>query len=564
MQVKAGTAIEYKYFTRHRSEVVEWEFGEPRIIKISGSTKLMDTWRSNHHEQNVLYTSPFKNAFYKSPKTKGGKAVKSPALILNIRAPHIKAGQSLCVVGSSKELGAWDEKKAKVLECTNDVWQITIPKHDEDRNVEYKYGLWDNKEKVFVAYETGSNRNLSVGIEEPLIINDEYFGHPDGNWRGAGVAVPVFSLRTESSYGVGEFRDIIPLVDWAEKTGLKLIQVLPVNDTIATHTWVDSYPYASISVFALHPIYANLSEMGELSDRKKQAEFDQLQVELNKLETVDYEQVLEAKSTFFKLKFDEDKEQVFNDKAYKSFFQKNKKWLVPYAVFSYLRDSNGTADFSKWKKYSKITDKELTTLSDPKSKHYDHVAIHYYIQYHLDKQLSKVTAYARTHDVVLKGDIPIGIYRHSVDAWIAPHLYNMDAQSGAPPDAFSTSGQNWGFPTYNWDEMAKDGYLWWRERLAKMADYFDVFRIDHILGFFRIWEIPWSAVEGTLGSFNPALPVTTNELKSWGIDFNYDRLCRPFIRDYVINDVFGEFASEVTSTYLDQIFPGELQPKVGV
>ncbi len=557
MQIGVQTSLEYKYFIHHKDGNHEWEFGENRELTLTNNLKINDCWRSNHHSQNVFYTSPFKKSFFVRKPSSKTPVTRGAGVVLQIRAPQVNSNQQLCVLGNIQALGEWDDSKALLLSDSKyPVWTVDLKIPEEVTEIAYKYGLYDSMTKKLIGYESGSTRHLTLDHESKLLLNDEYFDHPQGNWKGAGVALPVFSLKTNRSFGVGEFLDLVPMVDWAKKTGLKLIQLLPVNDTIATHSWVDSYPYAPVSVIALHPIYANLKDLGDLADKKDQARFDKLRTKLNELEMVDYEAVLNAKSEFFKLKFEEDKLEFLKGKKFKNFFTKNKKWLIPYAVFSCLRDLNGTPDFSKWSNYSTINQKELAMLSDPESKEFEDVAIHFYIQFHLDKQLGEATSYARKNGVVLKGDIPIGTYRHSVDAWIAPELYNMKGQSGAPPDAFSSSGQNWGFPTYNWEEMAKDGYSWWKERLSKMADYFDVFRIDHILGFFRIWEIPWSSVEGTLGRFNPALPFSTDELKSRGIDFNYDRYCNPYIREYMVNDIFGEFAGEVRANYLDQIFPG--------
>ena len=201
--------------------------------------------------------------------------------------------------------------------------------------------------------------------------------------------------------------------------------------------------------------------------------------------------------------------------AYQAFISKNISWLLPYAAFCVLRDLNGTPDFSKWKGYSKYNKKKVAAFCEENKSEVDFWC---FVQYHLDKQLSEVCAYAHSKGVVFKGDLPIGISRTSVDAWLYPSLFHMDSQAGAPPDAFAADGQNWGFPTYNWEKMAEDGYAWWKARLAKMSEYFDAFRIDHILGFFRIWEIPLKHWSGLEGYFNPALPYSAAELESNGFD----------------------------------------------
>jgi 4-alpha-glucanotransferase len=152
----------------------------------------------------------------------------------------------------------------------------------------------------------------------------------------------------------------------------------------------------------------------------------------------------------------------------------------------------------------------------------------------------------------LKGDIPIGVARYGADTWVEPSLFNMNEQAGAPPDDFAVKGQNWGFPTYNWEEMSKDKYKWWRRRFDQMSNYFDAFRIDHILGFFRIWSIPMDAVEGVMGRFVPAIPVDISEFYARNISFNHDRYCKPYITPNVVDEIFKERAEEVKETFLNE------------
>jgi 4-alpha-glucanotransferase len=383
----------------------------------------------------------------------------------------------------------------------------------------------------------------------------------NNTWRGAGVSIPVFSLRSKNSFGVGEFTDLKLLVDWVSKTDMKLIQILPINDTDATHTWVDSYPYAAISAFALHPIYTNLEAVAgeKYADLVKPLKKKQRQ--LNELTEVDYEQVLKFKLATLHELYAIQKEEFLNDTGFHDFFGNNKHWLVPYAAFCYLRDKSGTSDFSKWKLHSKYDKETIEKYVSPKAKHYDQIAFQYFIQYHLHLQLKEAAAYAHKKGVILKGDIPIGIYRHSCDAWMLPELFNMNVQAGAPPDDFAVKGQNWGFPTYNWKKMEEDGFAWWKQRFDEMSNYFDAFRIDHILGFFRIWSIPVDAVQGILGRFVPALPVHINEFNERYIWFDYHRYTQPFIVDHVLNEVFGDLAQFIKEEYLQPTGFGQLQLK---
>ena len=338
------------------------------------------------------------------------------------------------------------------------------------------------------------------------------------HWRGAGVAIPVFSLRSTKSFGIGEFADISLLADWAARTGMSVIQLLPINDTTMTRTWRDSYPYNANSSFALHPAYIRLEDVGMLSDTQKLQRFARLQAELNALPQVDYERVTEAKWEYLRFIYKETGRETFSTPSFRTFYVSNAYWLRPYAVYGYYRDKYGTPDFNRWPEvvYSEgLIDSHapsLEALDGSLSASQTEAAFHYFVQYHLHTQLSNAVAYAHSRGIVLKGDIPIGISRYSVDAWACPQLFNQDEQAGAPPDAFAVDGQNWGFPTYNWEVMAQDGYAWFRNRFRKMSDYFDAYRIDHLLGFFRIWEIPVQYRSGLMGHFNPALPYAEDEI----------------------------------------------------
>ncbi len=329
-------------------------------------------------------------------------------------------------------------------------------------------------------------------------------------FRGAGTAVPVFALRGADDFGIGEFLDLKGLVDWAAATGQKIIQLLPINDTTIRGDWTDSYPYTSCSSFALHPQFINLPAAG----LRRSAGYKALQAELNALPQIDYARVNSEKNALLHKLFAQKGAAVQESSDYKEFCERNKFWLKPYAVFCALRDSFGTADFSKWGDYARYSEKKASAY---RKAHLSEVDYHCYVQYLADSQMKEACAYARAKGIYFKGDLPIGVGRFSAEAWMYPKLFNMDSQCGAPPDAFAADGQNWGFPTYNWDEMARDDYAWWKARLRKMAEYFDAFRIDHILGFFRIWEIPVPEKSGLLGHFSPALPYSGEYLRSRGL-----------------------------------------------
>jgi 4-alpha-glucanotransferase len=344
------------------------------------------------------------------------------------------------------------------------------------------------------------------------------------------------------------------MVDWAVKTGQKFIQILPINDTTMTHTWTDSYPYNANSTFALHPMYLRLSELGRLKDSKRQRHFDDLAKELNSLKEIDYERVNQGKIEFFKEIFAQEGAKVLASADFKAFLKNNSHWLTPYAAFCSLRDKFGTPDFSKWENFATY-DKEK--VDQYVKENIDEINYVYYLQYNLDRQMRHVRDYAHANGIAIKGDIPIGISRTSADAWTDTRLFNMDCQAGAPPDDFSVLGQNWGFPTYNWEEMSKDGFAWWKARFRKMSEYFDAYRIDHVLGFFRIWQIPMNAVHGLLGIFNPAMPYSPDELRN-NYDFwiDVDKQTTPYIMDWFMEDYFGPFTSEARTNFMHAIGDG--------
>ncbi len=559
------SSFQYRYWVKSENGgYAHTEFGDPRAFETGkeiDSVIVRDHWRPERSIDNVLYSSPFQKAFcFRKPGKKKTKAVEGAFIRFQLRAPRIHQDYVFGVVGSNKAMGSWNEKLVHFMSDVNfPVWTVDVPISKGKQDFEYKYVVCHKKTKKIRWWDANENRRfISTAMKtgSATYVTDESFQYPTGPWRGAGIAIPVFSLRSEKGGGIGEFTDINLLTDWAVKTGMKIVQILPVNDTTATKTWTDSYPYAAISVNALHPIFANMEAMGRLKDQKVQAEFDARAKKLNDLPEINYEGVLALKSKFFQLSFAEHKATFLKSKEFKVFLEANRSWLEPYAAFCCLRDRYGTSDFKKWEEYAQVEANTIKAFCDPKSDHYDEIALHYYLQFHLDKQLKEASEYARSKGVVLKGDIPIGIYRDSVDAWVEPELFNMSCQAGAPPDDFSISGQNWGFPTYNWEKMAEDGFKWWRERLVKMSEYFDVFRIDHILGFFRIWEMGWEHTEGILGRFNPAIPVHIDEFKEWGLGFDHQRFCEPYIRVHMVYEIFGSHAHDIFNHYLDEYRQG--------
>ena len=571
IQIPGNGSVEYSYHIYRDGRTIRTEWNSlPRILHVADNPKkvyrIEDCWK-NLPEQQYFYTSAFTESLLAHRERSAAPKSYKKGLLIKAYAPCIDSDHCLALCGNQKALGDWNPDKAALMSDIDfPEWQVEVDAGKISFPLEYKFVLYNKKERRAVAWENNPNRYMAdpqIAANETLAVGDRYVYFNLPAWKGSGVAVPVFSLRSEKSFGVGDFGDLKRMIDWAVATNQKAVQILPINDTTMTHTWTDSYPYSSISIYAFHPMYADLKQLGSLKDKKVMAEFNKRQKELNALPAVDYEAVNKTKWEYFHLIFKQEGEKVLASDAFRNFYEANKEWLQPYAVFSYLRDAYKTPNFREWPKYATYDAKEIETLCRPDSADYPHIAIYYYIQFNLHLQLLAATEHARANGVVLKGDIPIGISRNSVEAWIEPYYFNMNGQVGAPPDAFSVNGQNWGFPTYNWEVMEQDNYQWWQKRFRKMAEYFTAYRIDHILGFFRIWEIPSHSVHGLLGQFVPALPMSVDEIQSYGLPFQKDFMTKPFINEEMLNKMFGDKAAFVKETFVqhahDDIY--EMRPE---
>lgn len=525
---------------------------------------LYDHWKAMP-EDAFLYSSAFTDCINHQAPQEMKPETGSKIVRLIVRAPQLRDGERLGVLGADKALGAWDVQKIlPMTQHTYNEWVADIDAtHLEGSHLEFKFVAFRNA-KNELLWETSMNRTVDLpemkaGELVSYELDQAFFALY--NRKLAGTLVPVFSLRTRKSAGIGDFGDLKTMIDFVASTGQKVLQLLPINDTTITHTWTDSYPYSCISVFAIHPQYANLHALPELKDAKARAEAEKTCAELNALDKIDYEKVNDFKINYLRQIFNQEGGKMMKTAEYKAFFQDTELWLVPYAQYSYLRDKNGTADFNQWPDHQVWDEAERKALTDPKTAAYKNVAFFYFVQFVLDRQMQEAHEHAKAKGVILKGDIPIGVNRNGCDVWMEPKYFNLNGQAGAPPDDFSANGQNWGFPTYNWFEMLKDGCQWWNRRFQNMARYFDAYRIDHVLGFFRIWEIPVSSVHGLLGQFAPALAMSREEIESYGLHFQDDRFTRPFITDWVLDRVFHERAGEVKEKYLDRLDDERYQMK---
>ena len=567
---KVGDVIDYHYSvdcdgqtTRH-----EWLVAAHRLEMASQKGVnyiIYDHW-IDMPEDSYLYSSAFTECVARHAVVKSPVRDFTTTVRLKVRAPQLRQEERLAIIGSDPVLGAWEIRKAVPMSEHNfNEWVVNLDATKLQTNpIEFKFVVLDEEDDVTPIWEGGCNRYVEL---PPLEAGDVVVYElpealfPIYNHKIAGTLVPVFSLRSKTSFGVGDFGDLKKMVDWVSATRQRVLQVLPINDTTNTRTWTDSYPYSCISIFALHPQYADFTSLPALADKKKAAEFEALRQELNALPQIDYERVNNAKNEYLQLLYEQEGKKVLASAKFKKFFDEEKHWLVPYAQYCCLRDRYGTADYSQWPDHKRWDEHDRAALSSSRTKQYKEVAYSYFVQFILYTQMCEVHEYARQHGVILKGDIPIGVNRYGCDVWQEPRYFNLNGQAGAPPDDFSVNGQNWGFPTYNWEAMLKDDCAWWVRRFQNMAKYFDAYRIDHVLGFFRIWEIPIDAVHGLLGQFAPALAMTREEIEAYGLHFQDELFLEPFIMDWTLERIFHEDADYVKQQFLEPAHDGRYKMK---
>ena len=562
--IGTGTSVDYFYSIENggRKERREWGVVAHRLEATCENGQIYDIYDHwiDIPEDSYLYTSAITDCVV-------GKKIEQPRITpfaktvrLQVRAPQLSQGMALYVTGGEVAMGEWDDSKAiRMTEHNINEWLADIDAGElADSLIDFKFFAKDDATGNIV-WEYSNNRSVQLPdlADGQVVVYDlsqAFFPLPPV--RCAGTLVPVFSLRSRASFGVGDFGDLKKMIDWVAKTKQRVLQILPINDTTITHTWTDSYPYSCISIFALHPQYADLNQLPKIADKALADEMEQLRQELNALPQIDYERVNDAKVRYLRAIYEQEGKTTLASTEFKQFFKETEQWLVPYAQYCFLRDTNGTADFLKWEGHTSWNEDDRAALSNGRTKAYRDVAFYYFVQFILSEQMKAAHEYARANHVILKGDIPIGVNRFGCDVWSEPRYFNLNGQAGAPPDDFSVSGQNWGFPTYNWDEMIADGCQWWVRRFQNMQQYFDAYRIDHVLGFFRIWEIPATAVHGLLGHFSPALGMSREEIEGYGLHWQEDLFTTPFITDWVLDRVFHERAQEVREKYVEPKWEG--------
>lgn len=527
VKASRGEEISYHFIIKCASGLKMHEAGKPRRL-IAGHEDIFIhcSWQG-YDLSAPLLTSAFTEIFFPHRNETPRLEEMHDHAVIIATAPAIKPEESILICGENDSLGKWDISRAlEMTPCSGARWAASIPIESRTDRLVFKFVL--RHRDGGILWEEGDDRVLEAEVRHVYEYSSTALRRAMP--RFSGTAVPVFSLRTEDGYGIGDFSCMKPMTDWLHDTGQHILQILPVNDTIATFTWSDSYPYNAISSVALNPIYLNPSLVGDISDIPEAGILEQRRKTLNVSEFVEFEEATALKNDYIRLLFKKFSEKTFKCREFEEYWESNKEWLLPYSAFCALRDEYGTADFHEWGEWSEYTDGLANRMfSDERFR--GRMLISIFTQYHLHLQLSEAVSYAASKGIAVMGDIPIGISPCSAEAWTMPESFNMGFSAGAPPDYFSKDGQNWGFPTYNWEKMAEDDYSWWKFRLKKMASYFSMYRIDHILGFFRIWEIPRGIISGIYGHFYPALPYSREELSYRGFRIGDDRLNELFMED---------------------------------
>lgn len=315
------------------------------------------------------------------------------------------------------------------------------------------------------------------------------------------MLVPVFSMRREGDLGIGDTTAVRQCIDWLKMYEVGFLQLLPINVSGS-----DNSPYSAISSVALDFIYLDMAVIPELSQEDVETVRQELAGDWLEADKVDYAMVRKAKSKLLRLAYQRYEQAGNRSSEFQSFMEKEADWLVPYCKYRWLMEEAGgdagSEDWTCWPDAFNTAEKALKYErdKDAKTDGYPRVVQEYYawVQWHAFAQWKAVTNYADTVGMKLMGDIPIGVSCASADVFFEPQWFKKDLFGGAPPetvfkdDAFACKwGQNWGVPLYDWDALREDDFSWWKRRISKLTDIFHIFRIDHILGFYRIYAFPW-------------------------------------------------------------------------
>jgi 4-alpha-glucanotransferase len=319
--------------------------------------------------------------------------------------------------------------------------------------------------------------------------------HPLLEKKHTGTLFPLFSMRHRKDWGIGDVRSMTLWFDAMRALNLDLLQVLPINEMPPGV----SCPYTALSAFALDPIYIAVDELPEVkgapalleefNSRRFQAALKQLRLS----KTVLYNEVRHQKfSALWKVYTWFHQNHILKDTPlaaeFRAFCQANAGWLDDYAVFRRLKDTHNWTSWTHWE--TPLKERHGGALQDLHRREENQILFFKYLQWAIHRQWTAARARAAELDIKLLGDLPFMVNQESSDVWSRQAEFDIDREIGAPPDAFSETGQRWGLPAYNWDAIERNNFDWWRSKVKKAAEFYDLFRIDHMVGFFRTWVIP--------------------------------------------------------------------------
>ncbi|MGL5317780.1 MAG: 4-alpha-glucanotransferase, partial [Bacteroidales bacterium] len=381
MVPKKHTSFSYTYLVKREGKVIR-ECEYPYTFQVFSSLDkyfLADRW-VNTPPNKPFYSSAFTQSFFSRKQSYYAQDTVDfdTNIILSVNAPTVPSNCLLALLGEGDYLGNWNEKNALHFDSSAyPCWSLRLDASKVFSGQAFKLVMIDSSSGAIVKWEDGENRKLffsdSLPSKSCQIVQIEDFRDLNPSVKYAGTAIPVFSLRSETSCGIGDFGDLYKFVDWVKLTGQRIIQILPINDTTMTHTWVDSYPYNANSIYALHPAYIDLNQLPSLKSATEKKNYELLRSELNSLEEVDYERATELKWKYLRILFAEQGLKELTSPEYQEWFAQNEEWLKSYAAFSYLRDQNHTPEFSKWKKYRIYKPAEIESLVSPESPVYNEI-----------------------------------------------------------------------------------------------------------------------------------------------------------------------------------------------
>lgn len=343
--------------------------------------------------------------------------------------------------------------------------------------------------------------------------------------KRTGIVVPISALYTKDCPSCGDFLALKDLADFCEKAGFSIVQLLPVNDT-----GTQSSPYSGLSAFALHPLFIRINALPEFAAAMKgnkafATAYKAFEKEFGYKKRFDYDAVLGEKTKLLHLLFNyiekkNSKDEAEANKLNKELakFVRSNQWIIPYAVFKNIKDENMQASWKSWdESIQKLSYDQIKLKWQNKAKKSSH-DFFVWCQLRASEQFKEGAESLRAKKIILKGDIPILMNEDSVDCWTYPEFFRQELRAGSPPDGGNPMGQNWGFPTYDWDRLEADEFTWWKDRIKTSAQYYDAFRIDHILGFFRIWASKENETTAYLGHTIPYADFTRKTLNELGFD----------------------------------------------